>query len=175
LAAGPGDSVVATTRASDEGHLRIRQVERDGTSKLLMEDARDPAISPQGDRMAMVHLVGERFQVWVATGPKWNNPEQLTEGRGHAAVPVWSPDGRRVAFLTRSVRDPIQFSRRYGDTQLWTVDLEGNATQMTAGDPIEMARPVWNADGIYVLSSQLGKDRFESVLWKVVPKAAGVP
>lgn len=169
LARGPGGSVLTTTRASSEGHLRVRRIDPDGTTKHLVEDAREPALSPSGDRLAFARLVGERFQIALAPVDRPSELELLTRGEGHAALPTWSPDGRRLAFVTRPVRDPVQFNQFEGAADLWVLDLEGHAVRLTRGASLEMAPPVWTSEGLWVLTYETG-EASGTVIWRVVPR-----
>ena len=166
----PDGAWLATTRASEEGHLRIRRIEKDGSTRILLDDAREPMPSPDGQHLAAVRLVGELFHVVVATAPA-EKPRMLTRGRGHEAFPVWSPDGKQIAFLTRTVRDPIQYGTRYGHGHLWIMDADGkNAERLTTGVSLEMVRPVWTDKGIWVLARESTTSGITTVLWRVVPR-----
>jgi hypothetical protein len=169
LAPGSSGTVLATTRASTEGHLRVRRIDPSGRTSVLVDDAREPALSPSGDRIAFAHLVGERFQIAVAPASKPSAVELLTSGAGHAAFPTWSPDGRRIAFLTRPVRDPIHFDKFEGSADLWVLDLEGHALRLTRGASLELAPPVWTSEGLWVLTDEGGEEP-GAVVWRVAPK-----
>jgi hypothetical protein len=164
-------ALLATMRASEEGHLRIRRIERDGATRVLLDDAREPMPSPDGKWLAAVRLVGEQFHVIVAPADRPDTPRQLTRGKGHEAFPVWSPDGKRIAFLTRTVRDPIQYGTRYGHGHLWVMDADGgHAERLTAGVSLEMVRPVWTEQGVWVLGRESTPRGGTTVLWRVVPR-----
>jgi hypothetical protein len=167
----PDGAVLATTRASLAGHLRVRQISPDGSSRVLLTDAREPMISPDGQRLAAVRRVEDRWQVAVASLSSLEAQRILTRGRGHTACPVWSPDGRRIAFLTRTVRDPVHYSRRYGHSHLWMVDAAGGeAHRLTGGVSLELSRPIWTTDGIWVLAREAASPGAVTVLWRVVPR-----
>jgi len=162
---------LATMRASEQGHLRIRRIEHGGAARVLLHDAREPMPSPDGKKLAAVRLVEEKFHVILAPTDRQETPRQLTRGSGHEAFPVWSPDGGRIAFLTRTVRDPIQYSKRYGQSHLWVMDAEGrHAERLTTGVSLQMARPVWTEQGIWVLGRESTPDGVTTVLWRVVPR-----
>ena len=171
LAAGPAGALLATTRASGDGHWRTRKVDRDGTTHGWLVDCTSPELSPDGARVAATELVADRFQLVIADVSSPGRLAQWTRGSGHVAYPTWSPDGRRLAFLTRSVRDPVHYSQRHGDTQLWVIDLEGHLTPMTTGEPLELVKPVWTSEGIWVVSRRRDADaeRWKTALWRVTP------
>jgi len=170
LAAGPDQSVLATTRATEEGHLRIRRINRDRTAELLVHDAREPALSPNGKRLAFVQLLDERWQIVVAPVNDLTDRALMTRGKGHTAFPTWSPDGKRLAFLTRTVRDDTYFNKRYGQAHLWVTNREGEAIALTAGVSLVMSPPLWTADGIWVLARAMGKADTVTTVWRVTPK-----
>lgn len=73
--------------------------------------------------------------IWVVS-TTGGAPTQLTQS-GHDSSPVWSPDGRRIAFL----------SSRSGETQVYLLPLEGGEAQRltklsTGADLVK-----WSPDG----------------------------
>ena len=167
-----GGAFLATMRASEQGHLRIRRIEPDGSTAVLMHDAREPMPSPDGKQLVAARLFGENFHLVIASAERLDTPKQLTRGYGQEAFPVWSPDGKRIAFLTRTVRDVIQFHIYYGHSHLWVMDADGrNAERLTLGVSLEMVRPVWTEQGVWVVGREMTRrDGSTTVLWKVVPR-----
>lgn len=104
-------------------------------------DLEEPAISPDGRHVALIAItqdarraryINALFLVETASGTQ----RVLVRG-SDVAVPRWSPDGTRLAYLSRSSHDGIR--------QLY-VRSNGTARRMTSahGDVIDAA---WSPDG----------------------------
>jgi TolB protein len=70
-------------------------------------------------------------------------PRPLTVGLGRDRQPVYSPDGRLVAFS----------SNRSGNVDLWLVDRETGALRQLTDDPADDWDPAFSPDGEHVLWS----------------------
>src|SRR5213078_4268492 len=66
-----------------------------GGSPRRIGEGHAPAVSPKGDHVALLR----RGQVWWASLADTLPAEQLIHARGTARSLLWSPDGRRIAFL----------------------------------------------------------------------------
>jgi len=172
VAAGENCRGYVTTRASKEGHLSVRLLEGSGSVRVRA-DARQPALSPDGRELAVTLLDRnpERFQLAILENDGTSAARLATRGGGHVAHPVWSPDGNRIAFLSHSVRDPIQYAVRRGRVHLFFTDLRGQLVQLTAGGDLALVRPLWTSRGIYVVVSSSYPVRRSSLL-RVVPPAS---
>jgi hypothetical protein len=166
----PHGAVLATTRASTQGHLRVRLIEPNGKSRVLLTDARDPMLSPDGRELAVALLVGDRLQIGVASFAHPDAPRVLTRGPGQGCFPIFSPDGKRLAFLTRTVRDAIHFTKRYSQSHLWMVDENGQLHRLTEGVSLQMIRPLWTPEGIWVVAKEGRPSQYQTVLYRVVPR-----
>jgi Tol biopolymer transport system component len=96
----------------------------------------EPAISPDGTRVAFVSTRSGATEIWVseADGAR---PRRLTSfGGARVETPRWSPDGRRLVF---SARAPAR-------SDLYQIDAEGGvAGRITErGDALA---PEWSRDG----------------------------
>jgi TolB protein len=75
----------------------------------------DPDWARDGRRVVYASYIGRQWhQLWLTT-PAGESPIQLTYGDYDATMPRWSPDARRIAFV----------SNRSGNTRLETVALPG--------------------------------------------------
>jgi Tol biopolymer transport system component len=68
---------------------------------------------------------------------------RLTDGRGHAKHASWSPDGRRIAFV----------SDRDGNDEIYLLavpsgsDAGGGSLTRLTDSPADDVHPTWSADG----------------------------
>jgi dipeptidyl aminopeptidase/acylaminoacyl peptidase len=82
-----------------------------------------------------------RSAIWIAPA-RGGDPRRLTTGEKRDSDPAFSPDGRRVAFL----------SNRDGASQIWTVDLSGGEAVRATSVPTEVNGFRWSPDGKWFLA-----------------------
>ena len=105
---------------------------------------RDVAISPDGKTVAFT-FKGDIFTVPVAGGRAF----QITSNPAYESVPVWSPDGKRIAFR----------SNREGSDDIFIVDANGGTpVRITTNSGAET--PIAFADNDHLLfTSQLAPSK----------------
>ena len=126
-----------------------------GGATLLILNAVDPAISPEGDRIAFTALLANGEQriavasladpgkVTVLTGP--------SDGMWEHRKPAWSPDGQTICYATRQ--------------DLWIISASGGPAKRLTRDGMEDYDPAWSSDGTRVyFSSGRGGTR---ALWRI--------
>lgn len=71
--------------------------------------------------------------------------EPLTRGLSDDEDPAWSPDGRRIAFVSRQTPEP----REIGNTDIFVIDARSGATprRLTDFAGPDGGRPTWSPDG----------------------------
>lgn len=123
----------------------------------LLDAPRSAALAPDGESVAYVRSFldrkarSERFSLWVARGPGRAEPTEA--GQPDARAPVFSPDGRRIAFLSTRPRPagwertPPAPSESDPATDVWLIPASGGTAVPLAGPAKPYAR-VFN-DGFY--------------------------
>ncbi len=111
---------------------------------------RDVCISPNGTEIAFCYK-GDIYKVGVNGG----KAVQLTTQSSYESSPVWSADGKQIAFA----------SDRYGSMDVFVMNSEGGeAKRLTVNSASEMPSS-FTPDGKYVLFSAAIQDPAESALY----------
>jgi Tol biopolymer transport system component len=123
-------------------------------------------VSPDG-KTIVFDMLGDLFTLPIAGG----RATPLTSGMSLDAQPRYSPDGKRIVFL----------SDRDGETNIWIVNSDGSSpVQLTHTESrsISYVSPEWSPDGssIVVSRGQTGAETPGFVLYEVnVDSGAGKP
>ena len=119
------------------------------------------------------HRRSHLYLLTVATGAI----ETLTSGDWDDELPAWSPDGRRIAFISGRGSD----DDRTNDTNVFVVEAKAGAEPRaltTWSGPDDQARPAWSPDGAsiaYLQGSEPKLFAYSRNTLAVVPAAGGAP
>jgi Tol biopolymer transport system component/tRNA A-37 threonylcarbamoyl transferase component Bud32 len=126
-----------------------------GSAVKLLEDATDPAISPDGTHIAFSRTGRDGLEK-IAVAPL-DDPSRIRvltgdgDGFWGHIDPTWSPDGRTICYADFK--------------NLWLIPAEGGeATQLTFTDAVDR-NPVWSPDGKFILFSSFRDGK--SGLWSL--------
>jgi Tol biopolymer transport system component len=99
-------------------------------------------VSPDG-RQIVFDLLGDLYLLPIEGG----RAERLTSGMAFDAQPRFSPDGRKIVFI----------SDRSGGDNVWTITLSNrDTTQITRGNNALYISPAWSPDGQYIAVARSG-------------------
>ena len=141
---------------------QIVEVGAGGAPRPILPSTRDdrqPAVAPDGSRLAFVSTRSGSHEVWTARADG-SGAARLTDfGGARVSGPRWSPDGRRIVVSARAD----------GDADVFVV-LPGGETRALTDDPADDVAPTWSRDGRWVY---FASDRGDT--WQIyrVPSAGG--
>ncbi len=134
--------------------FRIAWADRSGRLDSLWDDEGiygSPRLAPDGRRLAVSVQRGDNWDVWVYDMER-DVATRLTFESGYDADPVWSPDGRYVAFA--SDRDDGQVA-----TYRTRSDGTGDAERLIEPGKLEFPAPLsWSPDGSRLMLTSPGPD-----------------
>ncbi len=121
-------SAQETRRFSIEDLLKVRRVG-------------DPQVSPDGKYIAFtigdvnydLNKVITQIYVMAVDG---GSMKQLTNGAGSASAPRWSPDAKKIAYVTGG--------------QIWVMENDGDHKDQITTIATNAAGPVWSPDGKWI-------------------------
>jgi dipeptidyl aminopeptidase/acylaminoacyl peptidase len=115
---------------------------------LRWKIAGPPALSPDGTRIVCPLTIveetanGYQTHLWIVpagstAGSSAKGPQPLTTARARDTAPRWSPDGRRIAFV----------SDRSGPKQVWVIHADGGEARLVTPGSYAPADLAWSPDG----------------------------
>jgi len=126
-----------------------------------LEHASDPQISPDGQRVVYVRNFMDikkdrrRSQLWIINTDGTEH-RAVTSGDANDYSPRWSPDGKRLLYLSKVGSDgPAQLHCRWMDT---------GQTARLAQFPAEPISPAWSPNGKSIAFAMLVAERPEPLV-----------
>ena len=141
-----------------------------------------PRISSDGRRIAFVVTTTDertykyRSSIWMVS-VEGGEAQQFTAGTANAHTPVWSPDGRWLAFVSEREGDLANKNEKdakklgKGKPQIWIIPTGGGEAQQVTFMQHGASSPVWSPDSKRILfSAPVGPADEESEDGKALPK-----
>jgi len=148
----------------------IAWADRSGQLENLLDDRGiygTPRLAPDGRRLAVSVQRGNNWDVWVYDIER-DVSTRLTFENGYDADPVWSPDGRYVAFASDRDNGHIATYRTRSDGS-------GEAERLIEPGKLEFPAPVsWSPDGTRLLLITPGPNGSDD-LWFLPADGKGEP
>ena len=107
----------------------------------------EPAVSPDGRRLAYESAVEQRLKLFVrdlSTGVS----EQITDGTSDDFSPAWSPDGGSLVFAS---------NREKGNVDIYTIDVASRQLRRVTTDAGNDMYPAWSTNGRIYFNSDRTK------------------
>ena len=104
-----------------------------GGEPRKISEGNEPAVSPQGDRIAFVR----KNEIWLAGLNEADKPSQLIHAKGNAGELRWSPDGTRLAYV----------SNRGDHALVGLYDFRSKLVRYLDPSVDRDSNPVWSPDG----------------------------
>jgi Tol biopolymer transport system component len=151
------NGVLAYVRGSASmAEFPVVWVDRSGRSEPLWPEPGiygSPTLSPDGKRLALSVLRDDNWDVWTYDIER-GVATRLTFGEGYDADPVWSPDGRWIAFMSDREGPAVAFRKR--------TDGSGAAERLHEPGLFDLSGTIaWSPDGkvlVIQTASQEGGD-----------------
>ena len=96
--------------------------------------------SPDGSRIA----IDDGQDIWTVSADGTSGTVPLVTGPGNNGGPSWSPDGRRLAFI----------SDRDGNSEIYVMNADGTGQTRLTDNPLGHGGPVWAPDGTKIAFSR---------------------
>ena len=130
------------------------------TPEFTVRQIRDAVPSPDGERLAFVAL----DRLYVMDDYPAGTPQRLTDTGLVEAQPVWSPDGRWIAYTTWSADNGGHIYRTRSNGR-------GNPERLTTASAIYQ-QPAWAPDGERIVAIRGPAQNYREAVGPFAPGAA---
>ncbi len=133
-----GPLMASTAKNARRSEIAIMNPDGSGVTNLKAFGT-DPAVSPDGTRIAFCSIRKTLyFQIYVMNSDGTDQRRITDIKTGDACGPVWSPDGKKIAFYAYQKPSPMR------EGVIYTMSPDGSEMKEIVKDAIT---PVWSPDG----------------------------
>lgn len=160
--------VVGGLATQSSGARSLVWVTRQGREEPIPVPARAylyPSISPEGTRVALAIDDQER-DIWTCDVAR-QTLTRLTFDPGRDWYPGWSPDGRRIVFMSRRAGVPNLYSR--------LADGSGTEERLTISSNIQFGTPSFTPDGTRLVFTEVVPGTGEDLRLLSIDPSTGRP
>ena len=153
----PGGKGIYYVNGKASGFLTAYHVHSKESTDIVLEDATQPVISPDGRRVMYVTFPAPQKQaIWV-TDIDGGNKVEIATG-GHLDTGSWAPDSFHLAFD----EDPTS-----GASKDYIVGADGSGLRQLPRTVDIVANTVWSADQRFLYVTGAEKGGTLDIVWKV--------
>lgn len=138
-----------------EGMLTL--IKPDGTNITMLGNGYRPKFSPDDKKIAYIQYAGDYAHIYTMTKDALEIT-QLTSEKTRETQVIWSPDGKRLAFISNRVG---------GYRHLFIMNLEGSDVMQLTDGKFNVNSVVWGNNGYMYFSSDAGGN---NDIWALKPK-----
>jgi Tol biopolymer transport system component/DNA-binding winged helix-turn-helix (wHTH) protein len=143
-----------------------------GTPRRIMDAAERGIVSPDGSQIVFVRGDYSHQEIWQMQGSGEQAHKILGEPGDNVDALVWSPDGRRIAYVVSR----YQLGWDDAEVSLYIRDIGGHDLSRVLSSPRLRSALAWTPDGrlIYSLSELPPSSQNDTNLWAVRVDPRGV-
>ncbi len=132
-----GTTIVFESWPAETGEISIMKVNKDGTGLVRLAAGQHPEFSPDGSLIVFTSWQGNSYEICTMK-PDGTDLKRLTENARSDIDPTWSPDGKKIAFITHE-------NNQNDRCKLCIMNADGSGyEEITAGED-RLRDPVWRA------------------------------
>lgn len=110
--------------------------------------------SPDGKQVAFA----AQGAIWIV-GRQGGKARRITSFDIEATAPVWSPDGKTIAFQNYTAD---------GNYHIWTVNTDGNNVRELTTGPYDDREPAWHPNGAEIVFSSDRSNDGQYKIWRTI-------